>query len=97
MSDPFGIELAGDGNYWIGQFNKESMGILQPDGDLKQFKDLPNNAHTRYRGGQGQRRVRRDREPGQGRDHQGRQLARSTAISSARPSIVTAPAPPPPS
>ena len=48
MSDPFGIELAGDGNYWIGQFNKESMGILQPDGDLKQFKDLPNNAHTRF-------------------------------------------------
>jgi hypothetical protein len=49
QSDPFGIEFADDGNWWIGQFNKPGkMGMLSPSGNLKQFKDLPNNAQTRY-------------------------------------------------
>jgi streptogramin lyase len=48
-ADPFGIELAGDGNWWIGQFNKPGkLGILSPSGNLRQFGDLPNNALTRY-------------------------------------------------
>lgn len=47
-ADPFGIEFAGDGNWWIGQFNKVGLGILQPDGKLKQFKDLPAGSKTRY-------------------------------------------------
>jgi sugar lactone lactonase YvrE len=47
-ADPFGIEFAGDGNWWIGQFNKQGLGVLRPDGKLKQFKDLPQNSKTRY-------------------------------------------------
>ena len=77
-ADPFGIEFAGDGNWWIGQFNKVGMGILQPDGKLKQFKDLPDRLEDPLPRGRRRRGLRRDREQGQGRDHQGRELAPGT-------------------
>ena len=48
-ADPFGIGFAG-GKWWIGQFNKPGkIGMLSPNGDLKQFdRGVPNNAKTRY-------------------------------------------------
>lgn len=48
-ADPFGIEFADDGNWWIAQFNKPGkLGRLSQSGNLKQFDGLPNNAKTRY-------------------------------------------------
>lgn len=47
-SDPFGMEFAPDRNWWIAEFAKDQLGLLSQDGDLKQFKDLPNNSGPRY-------------------------------------------------
>jgi virginiamycin B lyase len=47
MSDPFGTVFAPDHNWWIAEFAKSQMGILSQNGNLKQFKDLPNGSGPR--------------------------------------------------
>jgi len=47
-TDPFGIDFAPDHNWWFAEFGKDRLGILSPGGNLKLFKDLPNNSGPRY-------------------------------------------------
>ena len=47
-TDPFGIDFAADHNWWFAEFGKDRLGILSPGGNLKLFKDLPNNSGPRY-------------------------------------------------
>jgi virginiamycin B lyase len=46
-SDPFGMRFAPDHRWWIAEFAKSQLGILSPNGDLKQFKHLPNGSGPR--------------------------------------------------
>ena len=48
LSDPFGMAFAHDKNWWIAEFAKSQLGMLSEKGDLKQFKDLPDNSGPRY-------------------------------------------------
>jgi streptogramin lyase len=48
MSDPFGMDRAGDGKIWFAQFARDRLGILSQNGDVKRFDDLPNNSGPRY-------------------------------------------------
>jgi virginiamycin B lyase len=47
MADPFGMTFAEDHRWWIAEFAKSQMGILSPNGDFKQFKDLPEDSGPR--------------------------------------------------
>jgi virginiamycin B lyase len=46
-SDPFGMTFAPDHRWWIAEFAKSQLGILSPQGNLKQFKHLPNGSGPR--------------------------------------------------
>jgi streptogramin lyase len=47
-TDPFGIDRASDGKWWIANFASHNLSILSPNGNLTKFKKLPNNSGPRY-------------------------------------------------
>jgi streptogramin lyase len=47
MTDPFGITFAPDGRWWIASFLTGDLTLLDPDGDLRRFRALPNDSGPR--------------------------------------------------
>lgn len=46
-TDPFGITLASDGNWWIANFGSHDLTILSRKGKVRKFRKLPDNSGPR--------------------------------------------------
>jgi len=47
-TDPFGMAFMPDGKWWFAEFAKHRLGVLAQNGDVKNFKGLPDNSGPRY-------------------------------------------------